>query len=91
MNISLTPQLEELVKKKVSSGLYGSASEVVREGLRLLEERDRVRAMRIEELRGEIRQGLESGDPTPLDIEAIKARGRKRLAAANPDEKRVTP
>ena len=39
MNISLTPQLEELVKKKVESGLYGSASEVMRAALRLLEER----------------------------------------------------
>ncbi|HAM52159.1 MAG TPA: type II toxin-antitoxin system ParD family antitoxin [Nitrospiraceae bacterium] len=81
MNISLTPQLEELVKKKVESGLYGSASEVMREALRLLDERDRIHTMRIEELRAEIKQGLNSGAPTPLDIGAIKARGRKRLAA----------
>jgi len=81
MNISLTPQLEDLVKKKVESGLYGSASEVMREALRLLEERDRFRAVRLEELRAEIREGLESGTPTPLDIAGIKARGRKRLAA----------
>lgn len=81
MNISLTPQLEELVKKKVDSGMYGSASEVMREALRLLDERDRLYAMRLEELRAEIRKGLESGDPTPLNIEEIKARGRKRLAA----------
>ena len=81
MNVSLTPQLEELVKKKVESGLYTSASEVMREALRLLDERDRLRSMRIEELRTEIRKGLESGEPTPLNIEEIKARGRKRLAA----------
>ena len=81
MNVSLTPQLEELVKKKVESGLYGSASEVMREALRLLEERDRLHAMRLEELRAEIKKGLESGEPTPLDIEAVKTRGRKRLAA----------
>ncbi len=81
MNISLTPQLEDLVKRKVDSGLYGSASEVVREALRLLDERDRLNAMRLEELRAEIKKGLESGEPTPLDIAAIKARGRKRLAA----------
>jgi antitoxin ParD1/3/4 len=81
MNVSLTPQLEELVKKKVESGLYGSASEVMREALRLVDEHDRLRHMRVEELRGEIQKGLESGEATPLDIKAIKARGRTRLAA----------
>ena len=81
MNISLTSQLEELVKKKVDSGRYGSASEVIREALRLLEEHDRVQAMRLEELQKEIKRGIDSGEPTPLDVEAIKVRGRKRLAA----------
>lgn len=81
MNVSLTPQLEELIKKKVDSGLYGSASEVMREALRLLEERDRIHALRIEELRAEIRKGLESGEATPLNIGDIKARGRRRLDA----------
>ena len=82
MNVSLTPQLEELIKKKVESGLYGSASEVMREALRLLEEHDRLRSMRLEELQAEIQKGLDSGEATPLDIKAIKARGRKRLADA---------
>ena len=81
MNISLTPQLEDMVKGKVSSGRYGSASEVVREALRLLEERDHIQSMRLEELRGEIKKGLESGTAAPLDIGAVKARGRKKLAA----------
>ena len=81
MNVSLTPQLEALVKSKVESGLYGSASEVMREALRLLDEHDRLRTMRLEELRAEMKKGLESGEPTPLDIGAIKARGRQRLAA----------
>ncbi len=81
MNISLTPQLEELVKRKVASGLYSSASEVMREALRLLEERDRLHAMRLEELRAEIKQGLDSGAPTLLNIQEIKARGRRRLVA----------
>ena len=81
MNISLTPQLEELVKKKVESGLYGSASEVMREALRLRDERDRHHAMRLEELRAEIQKGSDSGEPTPLDVKAVKARGRERFAA----------
>lgn len=40
MNVSLTPQLENLIHEKVESGYYNNASEVVREALRLLEERD---------------------------------------------------
>jgi len=81
MNISLPPQLENLVKNKVESGLYSSASEVLREALQLLEERDQLDQLRIEALRSDIQKGLDSGEATPLDIEAIKDRGRKRLAA----------
>lgn len=81
MNISLTPHLEKLVQGKVESGLYNSASEVMREALRLMEERDQLRELRLEELRREIQKGIDSGEPTPLDMEAIKARGRERLAA----------
>jgi antitoxin ParD1/3/4 len=81
MNISLTVQFEEMIRKKVDSGLYGSASEVIREALRLLEERDRQHAIRLEQLRVEIKRGLDSGKPTPLDMGAIKVRGRRRLAA----------
>lgn len=82
MNFSLTPQLEELVKKKVDSGLYGSASEVMREALPLLEDRDRVIALRLAELGAEIHKGLSSVPATPLDIETIKVRGRQRLASS---------
>lgn len=59
MNVSLTPELEAFVAKKVESGLYGSQSEVVREGLRLLMERDRMTEARLDELRSEIAKGLE--------------------------------
>jgi len=81
MNISLPPQLENLVKNKVESGLYSSASEVLREALQLLEERDQLDKLRLEALRSDIQKGLDSGEATPLDIEAIKERGRERLAA----------
>ena len=43
MNVSLTPELEQFVQGKVESGLYNNASEVVREGLRLLRENDEIR------------------------------------------------
>jgi antitoxin ParD1/3/4 len=81
MNISLTPHLEELVKNKVESGLYNSASEVLRDALRLLEERDQLRELRLGELRREIQKGIDSGETTPLDMEEIKAKSRERLAA----------
>ena len=51
MNVSLTPELERLVSRRVASGRYGSASEVVREALRLLEERESFRKARLEQLR----------------------------------------
>lgn len=80
MNINLTPQLEELVRAKVSSGLYNSASEVVREALRLMEREDQVRAATLQQLRKDIHDGLSSGSAGELDAEAIKQRGRERLA-----------
>ena len=86
MNISLTPKLEELIKQKVESGLYNSSSEVVREALRLLEERDKIREMRLEELNRELQIGLdqlERGEYvefTDALVEDIKRRGRERLA-----------
>ena len=91
MNVSLTPMLEELVQQKVASGLYNSASEVIREALRLLEERDEIRKMRLGTLRKEISAGLdqlERGELREFDDQSlntlaadVKAKGRKRLAA----------
>lgn len=59
MNVSLTPELEQIVNFKVRSGLYNSASEVVREGLRLLDERDKMRELKLEGLRKEIQKGMD--------------------------------
>ena len=81
MNISLNPHFEELVKGKIESGLYHTASEVMREALRLLEERDQLRELHLEKLRQDIKNGINSGEATPLDIESIKAKGRKRMAS----------
>ena len=78
MNVNLTPQLEELVRAKVSSGMYTSASEVVREALRLMDEQDRLRQAKLNELRSEVRRGLESGPSVPWDAEAVKAKVRAR-------------
>lgn len=80
MNVSLTSKLESLIKHKVESGMYHSASEVIREALRLLEERDAVQAVKLEALRQDIKAGMESldnGRGRGLDVERIKARGRQ--------------
>ncbi|MEI6730670.1 MAG: type II toxin-antitoxin system ParD family antitoxin, partial [Pseudomonadota bacterium] len=81
MNISLTPHFEELVKNKLASGHYHSASEVIRDALRLLEERDQLREIRLAELRKEIQKGIDSGEPTPWNAEEIKQAGRKLFEA----------
>ena len=80
MNVSLTPQLEDLVKGKVKSGMYTSSSEVIREALRLLDERDRLGQIRLAELRDAVQEGLISGSSGELQVDAIKAAGRKLLA-----------
>jgi antitoxin ParD1/3/4 len=59
MNISLTPELEQLVLDKVKSGMYHSASEVMRDALRLLKERDQLQALKLQELRREVQKGLD--------------------------------
>ena len=81
MNINLTPQLEEMVRQKVNSGLYTSASEVVREALRLMDEKDRLRAAKLEQLRQDIQEGLDSGPAAAWDAEEIKRQGRAKRAA----------
>jgi antitoxin ParD1/3/4 len=63
MNVSLTPELEAFVIEAVKSGRYGSASEAVREGLRLLEERE----ARLQALKQDIQAGLDSGPGRVVD------------------------
>ncbi len=65
MNVNLTPQLEDLVRSKVTSGMYTSASEVVREALRLMQEQDKFREAKLEELRRDVRKGIDSGARGP--------------------------
>ena len=82
MNVSLTPELERLVNEKVGSGLYQTASEVVREALRLLKDRDHAR----EQLRADVQAGfgaLARSEGRTYDkasgrrlAEQIKSRGR---------------
>lgn len=79
MNVSLTPELERLVQEKVQSGRYASVSEVIREGLRLLEEQDELRQQRLSQVRGKIDRGIEQLDQG-LGISGEDARTRLRRA-----------
>jgi len=86
MNVSLTPELESLVNRKIKAGMYQTASEVIREGLRLLQERDDRQAR----LRTDVRAGfaqIKRGEYLAYDEATtrnlageIKAAGRRRLA-----------
>ena len=81
MNVSLTPELEVFVRQRVHSGRYSSSSEVVREGLRLLEERERLNELKLRELRKRIEEGLGSGPAEPWDKDAFLAEARARFQA----------
>jgi len=79
MNVSLTPELENFVQAKVKGGRYNSASEVVREALRLLEDHEQARAVRLKEFRSEIDRRLASlhrGEG--VDGEQVFARIRRK-------------
>ena len=86
MNVSLTSELEQYVTRKVESGMYHSASEVIRDGLRLLKERDELHRARLEKIRKEIQVGIDQADRGMLSpfneqtLEEVRTEGRKRLA-----------
>ena len=83
MNVSLTPELEKFVDGKVESGLYNNASEVIREGLRLLKEHDEIRMKWREQiergwLQAQAGQVVAGEEVFRKADERIKQRGRKR-------------
>ena len=84
LNVSLPPELEHRVREHVASGLYGSASEVIREALRLFEAYQTVRKTNLVTLKADIAKGLadeRAGRVGVVDMATIKARGRAALHA----------
>jgi antitoxin ParD1/3/4 len=79
---TLGKHYERFVSDLVDSGRYASASEVMRDSLRLLEEREKMREAKLEALRRDIAEGLASGPAEPLDMQALKADARKRRNAS---------
>lgn len=75
MNVSLTPELESFVNAKVDTGRYNSASEVVREALRLLEEHESIRARQVQAFNEELVRRLASIDRGEL-VDPLESRAR---------------
>jgi antitoxin ParD1/3/4 len=85
MNVSLTPELERIVEQKVDSGQYNSASEVVRAGLRLLQQRDEMHEAKLNALRAEIQKGIDDLEAGRYrDGEEVMAEIKERLMKRKP-------
>jgi antitoxin ParD1/3/4 len=80
LSVALTPEMATAIRNAVASGEYASASEVVREALRLWQAHRVAREPEVEELRRLWREGLDSGPATPLDFAEIRRKGRSALA-----------
>jgi len=72
--------MASMQRSRESQSMYNSASGVVREASRLMETEDQLRAVRLEQLRQDIREGLESGPAKPWNMTELKREGRKRLS-----------
>jgi antitoxin ParD1/3/4 len=81
LNVSLTPELDEFISSKVASGRYQSASEVIRQGLRLLQEQEMTRQAQLDRLRAQINIGLDQANRGELlDGEEVFDELEKRFA-----------
>ena len=88
MNVSLTPELENFVHGKVQSGRYNSASEVVREALRLLEQHEQARAAQLGEFNKELGRRFAALDRGP-HVDPDQARSRLRRKSEQRRKKRA--
>jgi antitoxin ParD1/3/4 len=73
---------ESFIKEQIQQGRYASASEVVRDALRALEEREKLRALKLDALRSEIQRGADSGSSIPS--KSVFAAVRKRIDPTGP-------
>jgi antitoxin ParD1/3/4 len=80
-SVALGEHFETFVRTQIASGRYNNASEVVRDGLRMLQDHDAQREAKLQRLRGDLQAGIDSGPATPLDMREVKAEGRRRRAA----------
>jgi antitoxin ParD1/3/4 len=66
-SVALGSHFEQFVKSQLASGRYNNASEVVREGLRMLEDQEKLRALKLETLRAEVQRGMQGGSGIPAE------------------------
>jgi antitoxin ParD1/3/4 len=91
VNVSLTPELDAFLQSRVQSGRYQTASEVVREALRLLERQEREREEAFQQLKAKLERGaaqaeggeLLDGEEVFEELRAV-IEERRRKKAANP-------
>lgn len=87
IHATVTPELDSFVDELVDSGRFTSQSEAVRAALRLLEDEERLREIKLEALREKIQEGLESGEPEEWDIQEFLENARARFDVDNQAEK----
>jgi antitoxin ParD1/3/4 len=83
MYIPLPDDVEKLIARKVKAGEYETPSDLLIHAVHLLDEHDRVRQQRLEDLRREVAIGIERGETKPFTRQTVKriaVEGRKRLA-----------
>lgn len=80
-SVALGPRFETFVREQIASGRYNNVSEVLRAGLRLLEDEERAREMKLQDLRAAIKAGLESGRARPAEevFDRLEAKYRAML------------
>jgi antitoxin ParD1/3/4 len=86
MNVNLGPVFDQFIADLLKGGQYQSQSEVVREGLRMLKEREELKRLRLDELRREIARGSEQADRGELidgdeALTRIRAKSARRKSA----------
>ena len=84
MTVELTAEHEALIERQLATGRYSSRAEVIADALHLLSDQIQLEQIKLKRLRAEVQKGIDSGPPTPLDMEEVKAEVRRRA-----DERRV--
>ncbi|NQY38061.1 MAG: type II toxin-antitoxin system ParD family antitoxin [Alteromonadaceae bacterium] len=79
MNVNLSTTFENYIKQQLSDGTYNNASEVIREALRLKMQQDEMYQARLSALRSALIEGEQSGEATPLDMEAIILEAKREI------------
>ena len=80
-SIALSPHFEAFIREQVASGRYNNVSEVVRAGLRLLEDSERIQALQLQALRAEVAAGRASGPAVPAEpvFDRLQAKYANRI------------